>query len=76
MRCPFEYNLTVNLANDSDVEIAVHSATIMCHGSERDVRIFATGRRPLLGTALMDGDELLVQFANNGLMTLNNLQIP
>ncbi|HZP84859.1 MAG TPA: clan AA aspartic protease [Chthonomonadaceae bacterium] len=73
MHLPFAYDLTVNLANDADVEVPVHYARILWQGNEQDVRIFATGRRPLLGTALLDGNELLVQFAENGLVTINGL---
>jgi hypothetical protein len=30
-------------------------------GVERDIRVFATGRRPLIGTALLDAQELVIQ---------------
>ncbi len=49
-----------NLANDAEVEPSVHSATIIWNGIEQEVRVLATGRRPLLGTTLLDGNELFV----------------
>jgi clan AA aspartic protease len=70
---PFAYELTVNLANDTDTLVPVHSAVIAWQGNERDTRVFATGRRPLLGMALLDGCELLVQVAENGLVTVETL---
>ena len=73
MGLPFIYDETVNLANDTDAIVPVHSATILWQGIERNVCVFATGQRPLLGTALMDGCELVVQFAGSGLVTIETL---
>lgn len=70
---PFVYNQAITLANDSDVEIPVHQATIVWQGSERFVHVFATGNRPLLGTALLAGCELVAQFAENGLVTVEDI---
>ncbi|WP_245927602.1 clan AA aspartic protease [Aphanothece hegewaldii] len=52
LRLPFLYDLSVNLADNSEVTVAVHEATILWDGEKRAVRTFATGRRPLIGTAL------------------------
>lgn len=52
LRLPFLYNLPVNLADNSSVPLAVHQATILWDGAEQDVRVFATGRRPLIGTII------------------------
>jgi hypothetical protein len=40
---------------------------------KRDVLVIATGRRPLLGTALLDKQELVIQFTEEGLVTINEL---
>jgi clan AA aspartic protease len=69
---PFAYEEDIKLANDSKEQVPVHIATILWQGQELAVRVFATGRRPLFGTALMDGKELLIQFADNGLVTIDN----
>jgi predicted aspartyl protease len=50
----------VNLADNSTVPLAVHQATIFWDGVERDVRVFATGRRPLIGTAMLNEQELVI----------------
>lgn len=73
---PFRYDLRARLADDSEVLLPVHAATILWNGVEQDVRVLAAGRRPLLGTALLDGCELLSQFRDNGLVTIDDLSIP
>ncbi len=70
---PYEYDLVVNLANDTDVVVPVHSATIIWENALRMVRVFATGRRPLLGTALLAGNELITHFREGGLVTVEQL---
>ena len=71
MGLPFLYDLPVNLANDSSAFVRVHAATILWHGVEVDIRVFATGKRPLLGTALLDGYGFFSHFVENGLVTVD-----
>jgi len=59
-----------SLANDQIVSLAVHVATILWNGSERLMRVIAAGRRPLLGTALLDGTYLGVDFTDGGEVTI------
>lgn len=73
LKLPFLYDLTANLADNSSVILPVHQATIFWNGVERDVRVFATGRRPLIGTALLDEQELVIQFTEGGLVTIDEL---
>jgi clan AA aspartic protease len=73
LRLPFLYNLFVNLADNSSVSVAVHQATILWDGIEREVRVMATGRRPLIGTALLNEQELVIQFTEGGLVTIDEL---
>ncbi len=73
LRLPFLYHLPVNLADNSSVALPVHQATIFWDGVERDVRVFATGRRPLIGTALLNEQELVIQFTEGGLVTIDEL---
>jgi clan AA aspartic protease len=61
------------LADNSEVLLAVHEAIIIWNGEEREIRVLATGRRPLLGTALLDEHELVVQFTEGGLVTIDEL---
>lgn len=69
----FIESISANLATDSEVELPVYVVTIVWEGVERDVRVLATGKRPLLGTALLDHYELLAQFTDNGIATLKLL---
>ncbi len=66
----FQYELPANLADNSEVILPVHEAMIIWNGEEREVRVLATGRRPLLGTALLDEHELMIQFTHGGLVTI------
>ncbi|MFB8792200.1 MAG: clan AA aspartic protease [Potamolinea sp.] len=70
---PFKYAMPVNLADNSEVILPVHEAVILWDGEEREVRVLATGRRPLLGTALLEEHELVVQFTLGGLVTIDAL---
>lgn len=71
LRLPFLYNLPVNLADNSSVSLAVHQATVFWDGVEWDVRVFATVRMPLIGTALLNEQELVIQFTEGGLVTID-----
>lgn len=73
LRLPFLYNLSANLADNSSVFLSVHQATIFWEGAERAVRVLATGRRPLISTALLNEQELVIQFTEDGLVTIDEL---
>jgi clan AA aspartic protease len=73
LRLPFLYELPANLANNSWVDIPVHEAVIIWNGEERVVNVLATGKRPLLGTALLDEHELVIQFTEGGLVIIDEL---
>jgi clan AA aspartic protease len=70
---PFFQRTVAGLADDSAIEVDSHTATIVWNGKERDVDVLATGRRPLVGTSLLDGHELVVQFTDGGLVTIDDL---
>lgn len=70
---PFVESIPANLADDSEIQIPVYEATILWNGEATEVRVLATGRRPLLGTALLRGQEFVAQFVENGLVFVDNL---
>lgn len=70
---PFLYELPANLADNSWVDIPVHEAVIIWNSEEKVVNVLATGKRPLLGTALLDEHELVIQFTEGGLVTIEEL---
>jgi clan AA aspartic protease len=69
----FKHDTFANLADNTEVSLPLHEATVLWDGVERDVLIVATGRRPLLGTALLDEQELVIQFTDGGLVTIDEL---
>jgi clan AA aspartic protease len=73
MALPFVRRESATLADGGPVEFGIHSATIVWNGVERDVPVLALGQRPLLGTALLDGNELVAQFTDGGLVTIDRL---
>lgn len=68
---PFFSEIDANLANDMDVKTAVHVATVVWDGREQEVAVLALGRRPLLGTALLNGKRLCVDFREGGLVLVD-----
>ncbi|WP_445637195.1 Clan AA aspartic protease [Nostoc sp. DSM 114161] len=70
---PFVYDIYANLADNSNVILPVHQATIIWNAEEKVVNVLATGKRPLLGTALLDGHEIVIEFIEGGLVTINDL---
>jgi clan AA aspartic protease len=73
MGLPFMHDLPANLADNSEVLLPVHAASVLWGGEARDILVIATGRRPLLGTALLDEQELVIQFTEGGLVTIEDL---
>lgn len=73
MGFPFLHRIPAQLADGSFVEVGIHSATIVWKGIEVEVRVLATGERPLLGIGLLDGSELLAQLREEGLVTVVDL---
>ncbi|MBD2386401.1 clan AA aspartic protease [Cylindrospermum sp. FACHB-282] len=70
---PFLYDMPGRLADNSWIEIPMYEATIIWNGEEREVNVLATGKRPLLGTALLDEHELVIQFTEGGLVIIDEL---
>ena len=73
MGLPFRHDTLANLADNSEVMLSLHEAIVFWDDIERDVLVIATGRRPLIGTALLDEQELVIQFTEGGLVTIDEL---
>ena len=76
MGLPHVTDQVSRLADDSLTTIPVHSVTIVWKGVEIEARVLAMGRRPLLGTALLADSQLLTQFVEGGLVTVEDLLQP
>jgi clan AA aspartic protease len=70
---PYLQEMVANLANDDNVKADVHIADIVWNGEELKVAVLAMGKRPLLGTALLESKKLVVQFVESGLVTIDEL---
>ena len=70
LNLPFLEDVRANLADDQEVLLPVFGATIEWYGKVRNVRVLAGGRRPLLGTALLAGHKMAVDFVNGGSVTI------
>ena len=73
MDLPYVTELIANLADNTSVRTDVHAATIEWAGAEGEVAVLALGHRPLLGTALLEGFHLGVDFAEGGAVTITLL---
>lgn len=73
LQLPYFSELDANLANDSSTKTDVHIATILWNGQEQEVAVLAMGRRPLLGTALLEGKHLGSDFVEGGVATIVDL---
>ncbi|HET6384925.1 MAG TPA: clan AA aspartic protease [Armatimonadota bacterium] len=73
LNLPLLHRIPAALADDTTIEVSVHLATILWDGAELEVPVLATGRRPLLGAALLEDFELIVQFRDGGLVTIDRI---
>ena len=73
MGLTFRHDTSANLADNSEILLPLHEAIVLWDGEEREVLVIATGRRPLIGTALLDEQELVIQFTDGGLVTIDEL---
>jgi clan AA aspartic protease len=73
MGLPFYTTMVARLADGRKSSIPVHSARIKWDDREQLVPVLATGIKPLLGTALLQGFRLIVEFANNGMVKVEKI---
>ncbi len=75
MQLPYAHHTAIALADQSEIQAPVYAATILWEGAEREVRVLAVGKRPLLGIALLDQLELTALFREGCPVTLDDPQI-
>lgn len=73
MNLPLYSSTQARLADGSETLLSIHLATIVWDNLEKVVPILASGYKPLLGTALMEGYHLEIDFEDNGLVSLEKL---
>jgi clan AA aspartic protease len=67
---PFFQQIDASLADNASIKADAHLATIVWEGVDTDVAVLSIGLRPLLGTALLDGYRLTVDFEDGGSVSL------
>ncbi len=65
--------IRANLADNSHIVTNVHQATIVWNGVEREIPILAMGRRPLIGTALLEDYHLSIDFCEDGIVLVDEI---
>ncbi|NEN89207.1 MAG: clan AA aspartic protease [Okeania sp. SIO3H1] len=70
---PFKWATRANLADNTEVMLPIYEAIILWNGEEKTVRVLGTGKRPLLGTAMLEEAELVIQFTEGWLVTIEDL---
>jgi clan AA aspartic protease len=73
MNLPLYSSTPARLADGSSALLPIHLATIVWDNVEKVVPVLASGYKPLLGTALMDGYRIVMDFHDNGLVLLEKL---
>ncbi|UBF29579.1 clan AA aspartic protease [Kovacikia minuta CCNUW1] len=70
---PYFTRMSANLADDTNIMTQVYLATILWCGVERDVAVLALGRRPLIGTALLEDYHLSIDFYEGGSVVIDEI---
>lgn len=65
--------IDANLADNSNVAVNVYLATILWNGVEREVAVLGMGRRPLIGTALLEDYHLSIDFYDGGTVLVDDI---
>jgi clan AA aspartic protease len=73
MGLQFNRRMPANLADDSTIIVEVYVASIVWNENVREVEVLATGQRPLIGTLLLDGCELDIQFVEGGAVSIEEI---
>ena len=73
LKLPYMNRISAQLADASFVDIPYYSANIIWNDEEKEVRVLATGERPLLGTSLLDANALWAEFQEEGKVIINEI---
>jgi clan AA aspartic protease len=76
MNMDFYSTTKIRLADGRDAVIPVHLAKIIWDGQDRVVPVLATGTKPLLGRALLQGFRLIIEFVPDGKIRIESIASP
>ncbi len=70
---PYIAKIQANLADNSSITTNVYAVTIVWNGVDRDVVVLGMGRRPLIGTGLLEEYHLSIDFCEGGTVLVDNI---
>jgi clan AA aspartic protease len=70
MNLPLYSSVSARLADNSESLLPIYLATILWDNQEKIVPVLATGLKPLLGTSLLKGFRLEIDFEMNKLVSI------
>lgn len=70
---PYIAKIQANLADNSRITTNVYAVTIVWNGVERDVAVLGMGRRPLIGTGLLEDYHLSIDFCEGGTVLIDDI---
>lgn len=73
LRLPWKTRGRAEMADGSVAQFDVYEATVLWDRKRRPVLVNETDLMPLIGTALMDGYALSIQFCTGGKVTLTRI---
>jgi clan AA aspartic protease len=73
LQLPYVAPINANLADNSSIVTNVHQGTILWHGVQRVIPVLAMGRRPLIGTALLEDYHLGIDFCEGGTVLVDDI---
>ncbi len=65
--------IDANLADDSTIAAYAYLITIVWNGAEREIAVLRIGCRPLIGTALLEGCHLGIDFCDGGAVVVDEI---
>jgi clan AA aspartic protease len=65
--------IRANLADNSHIVTNVHQGTILWNVIEREIPVLGMGRRPLIGTALLQDYHLSIDFCEGGTVLVDEI---
>jgi predicted aspartyl protease len=70
---PYHQNDVVTLGDGTKPIMDFYRGIVMWHGQPRLVDVLAAESKPLVGTGLLDGNELKIQFKRGGSVSISQL---
>jgi clan AA aspartic protease len=73
LQLPYVARIDANLADDSSIATFAYRVIVVWNGIEREVIVLGIGRRPLIGTALLEDCHLGIDFCDGGTVLIDEI---